>query len=81
MIIDAILDRKDLEADGYGDTWTETERDYLLECAEFSDFDYIVVAFKTGNNSLVQAALCFYLDQNNYNPDIRHYIQAKNWII
>lgn len=80
MIIDEILDRKDDEECGA----TYDPRDfyrYLLCCVVARDYaDDISAAMDYGTNADVRAALCRYIDGNGYNPEIKSYINCRNWI-
>ena len=75
MIIDAILDRRACPQ-YYG----EEEIKYILEEADIFGFNEIIRAFNTGDNRNVQNALCDYIDNNEYNPDIKAYIRSVNWL-
>ena len=86
MVIDGILDR--LERCGYpnkitwsNDTYDETDKQYILECAEQFGFNYIVDAFKSGFESLIKIALCMYILDNNYNKDLCNLIKCFDWKI
>ena len=73
MIIDAILDRRA----GCGYLYPEFE--YIMKQARFFEFDYIVDAFCTKQNKAIQEALCKYIDEQNYNPDYKDYINQVDW--
>lgn len=73
MIVDAILDRKAYPS------YTQEDMDYILNEAKTMDFDYITSAFETGSNKEIQAALCKYIDEQDYNPEIKEYINKNIW--
>jgi hypothetical protein len=79
MIIDLILNRKDDdgagynakqfygEVMGYGEIWPEMAHP-------------IANALDCGENDDVQRELCRYIDEQGYNPDIKNYINAQDWL-
>ena len=73
MIIDLILDRKD------GKQYNA--HDFYMDCMEYggSGID-ISRAMDCGTESDVKAALCAYIDGNQYNPEIKDYINNVYWI-
>ena len=78
MIVDMILDRKD------GTPYNaKAFYNYCME--EWSIFKYyigeeITRAMDAGDNERTQAALCKYIEEQGYNPEICSYINGKNWI-
>lgn len=84
MIIDLILDRRDNIIDGYEDTYEV--REFYNDCREYAQcFDNdiqwkIVQALDLGTNKNVQDALCTYVDEENYNPQIKEFIRSMNWL-
>ena len=76
MIIDKILDLRanpesfDAFHDGH----------YIYEEAIEFGFGYIADAFDCGTNKDCQKALCRYIDENDYNPDIKEFINSFNWV-
>lgn len=46
----------------------------------FDEFKYIATALDSGNNDDVQKALCKYLDTQGYNPEIKKFVNAFNWL-
>lgn len=76
MIIDLILDRKDgspysptnfrQRLAGYGETWPEMTVP-------------ILDAFQHGTEGTIKAALCRYVMENEYNPEICDYICSVSW--
>lgn len=78
MIVDMILDRKDGEP--YN---AKAFYNYCME--EMAVFGYyiggeIATAMDIKRNEQVQAALCKYIMEQGYNPEICDYINAQNWI-
>ena len=43
-------------------------------------FDYITKAMDYGDELDVKNALYTYIDDNDYNPEIKQYIKSKNWL-
>lgn len=84
MIIDLILDRKDNVIGDYQDTYDA--REFYEDCREYAQcFEdetqwKIVDALDGGTNEDVQIALCNYIDECKYNPQIKHFIRAVSWI-
>lgn len=82
MIIDLILDRKDNEKATGCDTYDA--RDFYREVMEYEDiFEMprdISQAMDYGTENDVKKALCGYIDKNDYNPEIKKYINSKMWI-
>ena len=70
MVIDLILDRKD----GFADLNAE----YLEDMKQY-EFDYINAAIDTNDDDTIKAALCRYIEENEYNPEIKNYINSVNW--
>lgn len=77
MIIDVILDAK---YEALNKPLTDKEAMDILEEAALFKFDYIVAAFDSLNNSEVQKALCRYIDDQGYNPEIKKFIISKTWV-
>lgn len=83
MIIDRILDRKDDE-EYYGEDLYNS-RDFYYEMMDYSGlaggaFDYITEAMDYGEDDDVKKALCRYIDENEYNPNIKNYINSRIWL-
>ena len=77
MIIDLILDRKD--GCGYN------AKEFYNEIMEYSTIfdgigDKITFAMDYGTEKDVQKALCNYIIDNEYNPNICDFINSKNWL-
>jgi hypothetical protein len=82
MIIDLILDRKDDEQEGYD---FYNAHDFYMGCMGYNKVfshiaDGITEAMDYGENEDVQRALCKYIDENNYNPAIKDFINSVNWL-
>lgn len=78
MIVDLILDRKD------GVPYN-AKKFYNYCREETSIFKYyigekITLAMDYGTNEDVQEALCAYILDQNYSPDICDYIRSVNWL-
>lgn len=72
MVIDLILDRKE----GFVDLNAE----YLEDMKQY-EFDYINDAIDTNDDDTIKAALNRYIDENEYNPEIKNYITSVNWSV
>ena len=80
MIIDMILDRKGFEEeDGIMDYYNP--REFYHDMMEYggSGLD-IARAMDYGTEDDVRKELCKYIDNNNYNPQIKDYINSVEWI-
>ena len=83
MIIDKILDRKDNEEWAQQDNYDA--RAFYFDCMEYSAnfdgaFDYITAALDYGTEDDARRALCKYIDDGDYNPNIKKYINARKWL-
>ena len=82
MIIDIILDRYDDERDGLPHAYDP--REFYREVMEWSDLnpraDLITRAMDGGTEEDVRRELCAYIDANDYNPDIKFWINGRTWI-
>lgn len=80
MIIDIILNRHDDERDGL----PYDPRTFYREIAEWSDLnpraDLITRAMDGGTEDDVRRELCAYIDANDYNPEIKYWINSRRWI-
>ena len=77
MIIDLILDRKDgVEYDAK--KFYNNVRDY--ESYNFGSNGAISAAMDYGKASDVKRELCAYIENNEYNPEIKNYINSVNWL-
>ena len=72
MVIDLILDRKE----GFSDLNAE----YLEDMKRY-EFDYINAAIDTNDDDTIKAALSRYIEENEYNPEIKNYINSVNWSV
>ena len=82
MIIDLILDRKDNEeATGY-DTYDPYEfyREVMSYESIFEMPRDISAALDYGTEDDVRKALCDYIDREQYNSDIKDYVNSKMWL-
>lgn len=79
MIIDKILDRIDdeelFETDRYN------AHDFYFDVLRYGEIgNEITRAMDYGTNEDVQKALCNYIDENDYNPQIKNYINTREWL-
>lgn len=72
MIIDLILDRK------CGELYNA--KDFYNRVFEYGNAHYIDYAMDYGSEKDVCAALCKYIDENDYNPKIKDYIKSVRWL-
>ena len=72
MVIDLILDRKE----GFVDLNAE-----YLEDMKHYGFDYIDDAIDTNDDDTIKAALSRYIEENEYNPELKNYITSINWSV
>lgn len=83
MIIDLILDRKDDDTvfTEYGNKPYTAKRFYrqLVEYGEIG-FD-IQRAFDGGTEQDIKRELCRYIDKQEYNPEIKNYINSVTWLV
>ena len=75
MIIDLILDRKD--------GFAYNAHDFYCDVMDYeNDFNFnpiISRAMDSGTEKDVKNALCKYIKDNNYNPEICDYINSVKW--
>ena len=82
MIIDLILDRKyNEETTGY-DAYDPYEfyRAVMSYESIFELLRDISSALDYGTEDDVRKALCDYIDREQYNPDIKDYVNSKTWL-
>ncbi len=73
MIIDLILDRKD------GDPYSD--RKFYFDVLRYGEIgDDITRAFDYGTESDIKRALCDYIDNSEYNPKIKDYVNSVKWL-
>lgn len=78
MIIDKILDAKN---GCYNSQWDEcTGAEYIYDEATEFNLLYIAEAFDSGTNSDCQKALCRYIDEQGYNPEIKDFVNSFQWV-
>lgn len=82
MIIDLILDRKDNEEATGRDTYNAGDfyREVMMYESVFEMPREISRTMDYGTENDVRRALCDYIDENDYNPEIKKYINSKLWI-
>lgn len=71
MIIDLILDKRDGEKVELSDIYNQ---------AMIWEMDYISRALDSGDENDIKNALCDYIDNNNYNPQIKDFIIKTTWL-
>jgi hypothetical protein len=75
MIIDIILDRQD------GVPYNPAR--FASDCAEYEkifQFDYgIAEAINRNDDEGAKAAMCRYIDEQDYNPEIKEYVNSVGW--
>ena len=76
MIIDLICSKKELKNNK--PLSPESIRYILEECRIF-EFDEIAAAVTSRNNDATKKALCNYIDRNEYNPDLKDFINNTIW--
>ena len=74
MIIDVILDRMD----GY--YYGKEQARAIYDYATFFHMEELASALDGGNNEEVTEALCKYIDDNEYNPQVKEYIRSVEWV-
>ena len=80
MIIDEILDRRDEEESGEKVEWTEARLRYMYDEAMVFHFDYLSRAIDGGKEADIKRALCRYIDENGYRPEIKEYVNSVEWL-
>ncbi len=79
MIVDLILNRKDNEKYRGKDTYNA--HDFYYSCMRYGRIaDPITAAMDGGTEEQVKNSLCAYIDDQDYNPEIKKYINSKNWL-
>lgn len=73
MLIDAILDR----AEG-GEYSPKKFYDYISNWN--SEYDRVASALDCGEEEDVRRELCRYIDNNEYNPAIKDYVNSVKWL-
>ena len=75
MIIDLILDRKEDTENTYN-----PKHFYNMVMCYGDTGKGITAAMDYGEETDVKSALCDYITRNEYNPDIKNYINSVNWL-
>lgn len=82
MIVDLILDRKDNE-EAFGRDLYATS-DFVRGVSAYENAldmgDAISRAIRKGDEIETKQALCRYIDDMDYNPKIKDYINSKKWV-
>ena len=74
MIIDKILDRRD------GCNYSREDARYIYEESFEFGFWELSRALDGGTDDDVKRELCRYIDMNDYNPEIKNYINSVSWV-
>lgn len=82
MIIDLILDRKYNEEATGKDAYDPYEfyREVMSYESVFEMPRDISAALDYGTEDDVRRALCAYIDREQYNPNIKNYVNSKTWL-
>lgn len=82
MIIDLILDRKDHEEATGNDAYNPYAfyREVMSYESIFEMDRDISSALDYGTEDDVRKALCKYIDDQQYNPEIKNYVNSKTWL-
>lgn len=82
MIIDLILDRKDHEEATGNDAYDPYEfyRQVMSYESIFEMPRDISSSLDYGTEDDVRKALCKYIDREQYNPEIKKYVNSKKWL-
>ena len=83
MIIDLILDRKDNDM-----VFTEygykpyTAEGFYRQLVDYGEIGFgIQRAFDGGTEQDIKRELCQYIDEQEYNPEIKNYINNVTWLV
>lgn len=79
MLIDAILDRKADRENGIFNYKPKELYDYLMGWT-LPSYQSVSRAMDEGTNKDVQAAMCAYIDLEEYNPDIKRFVKSVDWL-
>ena len=79
MLIDAILDRRADREDGIFNYDPKKLYNYLIDSIHPSYHD-VASAMDKGSNTEVQAAMCAYIDLEEYNPYIKCFVNSVDWL-
>lgn len=79
MLIDEILDRKADREDGIYNYDPKKLYNYLIDSIPHSYHD-VARAMDEGTNADVQAKMCEYIDLEEYNPDIKDFVNSVDWL-
>lgn len=79
MIIDCILDRKFDDENGFSADYSPSKFYHDIIRYEWVHVP-ITAAMDYGKETDVKKALCAYIDEQGYNPEIKDYINAVCWL-
>lgn len=80
MLIDAILDRKADRENGIFNYNPKELYNYLMWWT-LPSYQSVSRAMDEGTNKDVQAAMCAYIDLEEYNPDIKDFVNSVDWLV
>ena len=83
MIIDLILDRKDNDMvfTEYGNK-PYTAEGFYRQLVDYGEIGFgIQRAFDGGTEQDIKRELCRYIDEQEYNPEIKNYINSVTWLV
>lgn len=72
MVIDLILDRRDGEA--------YVANNFYDDCIGYENFE-IARAMDCGTEEDVKRVLCSYIDDGDYNPQIKDFVNSVEWLV
>lgn len=80
MLIDAILDRRADREDGIFNYDPKKLYNYLIDSIHPSYHD-VARAMDKGSNTEVRAEMCAYIDLEEYNPEIKDFVNSVDWLV
>lgn len=81
MIIDLILERRTYEKEEGDKQWYgESQAKDLYVYAMSFGFDYLSRALDAGGEGDIRKALCRYIDENGYRPEIKEFVNSVDWL-
>lgn len=79
MLIDAILDRRADRNDGIYNYNPKRFYEYINGFG-IESYDRVAHAMDKGSNTEVQAEMCAYIDLEEYNPNIKCFVNSVDWL-
>ena len=80
MVIDIILDRRDAILDSGVDDWDYAKAKDLYDSAESSGFTDLCYALDYLEEKDVKRELCNYIDEQEYKPSIKKFVNSVDWL-